>query len=64
MVSDNEHIAYVPASPVAIASKLTEVIDRADAPEYARIASESVGHSTWEDSGATFVQAFERAMRG
>ncbi len=64
MVSDNEHIAYVPASPVAIAKKLVEVIDRPDAPEYARIASESVGHSTWEDSGATFVQAFERTMRG
>lgn len=64
MVSDNPHIAYVPASPLAIASKLVEVVDRPDAPEYAKIASESVRDTTWEDSGAAFVQAFERAMRG
>jgi glycosyltransferase involved in cell wall biosynthesis len=64
MVSDNPYIEYVPASPVAIARKLVEVVDRADAPEYARTASESVSGTTWADSGATFVSAFERAMRG
>lgn len=64
MVSDNPFIEYVPASPVAIARKLAEVIDRPDAPEHARRISESVAGTTWADSGKTFVTAFERAMRG
>lgn len=64
MVSDNPHIEYVPASPLAIARKLVEVVDRPDAPEHARTISESVADSSWADSGAAFVAAFERAMRG
>lgn len=64
MVSDNPFIEYVPASPVAIARTLAEVIDRPDAPEHARRISESVAGTTWADSGAAFVTAFERAMRG
>ncbi|GAA0427752.1 MULTISPECIES: glycosyltransferase family 1 protein [Leifsonia] len=64
MVSDNPYIEYVPASPIAIARKLVEVVERPDAPEHARLASESVGGTTWAESGRTFVDAFERAMRG
>ncbi|SEB00738.1 rhamnosyltransferase WsaF family glycosyltransferase [Leifsonia sp. 21MFCrub1.1] len=64
MVSDNPYIEYVPASPVAIARKLIEVVDRPDAPEHARVIADSVASTTWADSGAAFVTAFERAMRG
>jgi glycosyltransferase involved in cell wall biosynthesis len=64
MVSDNPYIEYVPASPLAIARKLVEVVDRPDAPEHARTISESVADTSWADSGAAFVAAFERAMRG
>jgi len=64
MVSDNPYIEYVPASPLAIARTLAEVVDRPDAPEYAKTISESVASTTWEDSGRAFVAAFERAMHG
>jgi hypothetical protein len=64
MVSDNPYIEYVPASPLAIARKLVEVVDRPDAPQHARLISESVSETTWEDSGRAFLEAFERAMRG
>ncbi|WP_176714744.1 rhamnosyltransferase WsaF family glycosyltransferase [Leifsonia xyli] len=64
MVSGNEYIVYVPASPMAIAQKLAEIVDRPDAPAYAALASKSVADTTWEDSGRAFVAAFERAMRG
>lgn len=63
-VSDNPNIAYVPASPMAIARKLVEIVDRADAPAHAERISQSVADTTWEDSGKAFVAAFERAMRG
>lgn len=64
MVSDNEFIEYVPLSPPAIARRLVEVVDRPDAPERSLRMSESVAEISWEDSGAQFVEAFERAMRG
>ena len=64
MVSDNPYIEYVPASPIAIARKLVEIVDRPDAPDHARTISQSVADTTWEDSGKAFVAAFERAMRG
>jgi hypothetical protein len=64
MVSDNEFIEYVPASPLAIARKLVEVVERSDAPEHAKRVSDSVSTTAWEDSGKAFVEAFERAMRG
>lgn len=64
MVSDNPYIEYVPASPLAIARRLVEVVDRADAPERAVAMSASVAEVDWSDSGAQFVAAFERAMRG
>jgi hypothetical protein len=64
MVSDNPFIEYVPVSPQAIARRLVEVVDRADAPERAVAMSESVSKIDWKDSGDQFVAAFERAMRG
>jgi hypothetical protein len=64
MVSDNPFIEYVPASPVAIGRRLAEIVDRPDAPERAVAMSESVADVDWKDSGAQFVSAFERAMRG
>jgi hypothetical protein len=64
MVSENPFIEYVPVSPQAIARRLVEVVDRADAPERAVAMSESVSKNDWKDSGDQFVAAFERAMRG
>lgn len=63
LVSDNPYIEYVPASPLAIARRIAEVIDRPDAVERAIAMSESVASVDWSDSGAQFVGAFERAMR-
>jgi O-antigen biosynthesis protein len=63
MVSDNPYIEFVPSSPSAIARKLVEVMDRPDAAARSLAMSESVGLSSWADSGRQFVSAFERAMR-
>jgi hypothetical protein len=63
-VSDNPFIEYVPASPLAIAERLALVIDRPDGAERSVEMSRSVQNVNWADSGAQFVSAFERAMRG
>lgn len=64
LVSDNPYIEYVVSSPGAIANRLIEVVDRADAPDRAVAMSASLTDVTWERSGEQFVKAFERAMRG
>ncbi|CAN5208129.1 glycosyltransferase family 1 protein [soil metagenome] len=64
LVSDNPFIEYVPSSPGAIADRLVEVVDRADAVERSIAMSKSLDGVTWERSGTQFVEAFERAMRG
>jgi hypothetical protein len=64
MVSNNPYIEYVPASPAAFARKLAEVLDRPDAVERSLAMSQSVIDVNWEDSGAQFTSAIERAMRG
>lgn len=64
MVSDNPFIEYVPASPLAIARKMAEVLDHPDAVERSIAMSESVAQVNWSDSGAQFLAAFEGAMRG
>jgi O-antigen biosynthesis protein len=63
MVSDNPFIEYVPLSPLAIARKLAEVIDRSDAVERSVAMAASVADVDWANSGAAFVASFERAMR-
>lgn len=64
LVSDNPYIDYVASSPGAIADRLVEVVERADATERVVAMSQSLDGLTWERSGDQFVQAFERAMRG
>lgn len=64
MVSNNRYIEYVPASPAAFARKLVEVLDRPDAVERSLAMSQSVIDVNWEDSGAQFTSAIEKAMRG
>ncbi|KQV25489.1 MULTISPECIES: hypothetical protein [unclassified Microcella] len=64
MVSDNPHIEYVPASPMAIARRMVEIVDRPDQVERALAMSASVVDVNWADSGRQFVEAFERGMRG
>jgi len=64
LVSDNPFIEYVVTAPGAIADRLVEVLERADAPERAVAMSASLDGVTWERSGRQFVEAFERAMRG
>ncbi|MDN4639290.1 glycosyltransferase family 1 protein [Agreia sp. PsM10] len=64
LVSDNPFIEYADPSPKALARRLIEVVDRADLPEHARLASESVQGADWDAAGATFVKLFEDAVRG
>jgi glycosyltransferase involved in cell wall biosynthesis len=64
LVFDNPFVEWVPTSPVAIARRLVEIMERPDAGARARAMSESIGNFAWERSGEQFVSAFERAMRG
>jgi glycosyltransferase involved in cell wall biosynthesis len=64
LVSDNAYIEYVAPVPSAIADRLVEVLERADAVERSVKMSASLNDVTWERSGAQFVDSFERAMRG
>lgn len=64
MVSDNPYIEYMPPSPLAIARKLVEVVERPDAVERSRAMSESVEGIDWEESGRVFLRALEAALRG
>ncbi len=64
LVSDNPFIAYTPPLPRALADSLISIVDRPDAPAYARRAAESVATADWAESGKQFLAAFEEAMRG
>jgi hypothetical protein len=64
MVSDNPNIEYVQASPMAIARRLAEIINRPDGVQRSIAMSESVASVDWSQSGEQFTAAFERAMRG
>jgi hypothetical protein len=64
LVSDNPFIEYVKPSPAAMARRMVEVLDRPDAVERSIAMAASVENVNWEDSGAQFLSAFERAMRG
>lgn len=64
LVSDNDHIEWVPLSPAAIARRISEVITRPDNRERAKIMSQSVSETGWAASGRQFVDVFERVMRG
>lgn len=64
LVSDNPYIEYVQPAPGAIAKRLVEVVSREDAVERSIAMADSLEHTSWDDSGRQFVEAFERAMRG
>lgn len=64
MVADNPNIAYTPLSPSALARRLVSVVEAEDQIERSRLAAASMKGSGWEHSGAAFVDAFERSMRG
>jgi glycosyltransferase involved in cell wall biosynthesis len=63
LVSDNPFIAYSDSTPVALADKLTEIVNRKDSVDYSRQASDSVKNNSWEESGKHFVKIVERETR-
>jgi glycosyltransferase involved in cell wall biosynthesis len=64
MVSSNAFIEYSPALPRALADRLIAIVDRPDLSDHARAAALSLDDAGWSKSGAQFVAAFERVMRG
>ncbi|MET0304139.1 MAG: glycosyltransferase family 1 protein [Microbacteriaceae bacterium] len=64
LVSDNPFISYAPATPRALADAMLEVVDRPDLAAHAIRASESAAPLDWSASGAQFLAAFERIVRG
>lgn len=64
MVTNNEHIKYVDATPKSLAHALAEAVAQSETSSLSSQMSKSVSHLTWERSGEQFVAHFERAMRG
>ncbi|CAN5168080.1 hypothetical protein BH11ACT5_BH11ACT5_15190 [soil metagenome] len=64
MVSDNPYIEFVPPSPLAIARRMAEVVDRPDAVERSIAMSASASSRDWNASGVQFVSALDKALRG
>lgn len=64
LVSDNPFIAYVPASPKAIARKMVEVLEHPEAISRSKQMSASVASVDWSSSGEQFLAALKGAMRG
>ena len=64
MVSDSPFIEYVPPTPLAISRALQKAVHREDAVQRSIAMSESVSNTNWDSSGAEFVRAFEKVMRG
>ncbi|HWT45733.1 MAG TPA: hypothetical protein VN085_07195 [Vicinamibacterales bacterium] len=62
-VFDSPYVEFMPMSPRAMAEKMIEIVDRPDAPQHADEIATSVMQGTWHDSGRTFVEHFETAMR-
>jgi hypothetical protein len=62
-VFDSEYVEYLPMSPRAMAQKMVDIIDRGDAVQHAETISRSVTGGSWAESGRTFVDHFEHAMR-
>lgn len=63
-VSSNEYIEYSENSPLALANKMIEVVDRKDLVEHAKLASESVTSNNWDKSGKAFVSIVEAGISG
>lgn len=55
MVSDNPFIHYVAPTPQALADEMVRLVERADLPQYARKASESVQGLDWAEAGRKVV---------
>ncbi|NCU40625.1 glycosyltransferase family 1 protein [Candidatus Saccharibacteria bacterium] len=62
LVSNNPYIAYTDNTPLALANKLSEIVERNDLPGYALAASKSIPNSSWDSSGKKFVSILEREM--
>lgn len=63
LVSDNEYIKYVSASPEALAQALVDIVEMKDLPKYARKASESVARDGWQIAGEKFVSILDKELR-
>jgi hypothetical protein len=63
-VSQNPFIEYTEPNPRALADRIIAALDRPDRASHAVAASDSLAESTWDTSGARFVQIVEGVMRG
>jgi hypothetical protein len=58
-VSNNPFISYAQPSPVSLAKAMSDVVERKDAPEYAKKASDSVNDASWEHAKEKFMGIIE-----
>lgn len=62
LVSNNDFIAYSPATPAALARTLSEVVTRNEQSSHAQKAAKSIQGNNWEISGKKFVSIVEREI--
>jgi glycosyltransferase involved in cell wall biosynthesis len=62
LVSNNPFIAYADPSPLALAEKMSEIVNMPQLPRYAKKASQSVPDEGWDGPGNKFVQIVNREL--
>lgn len=63
LVSDSPYIAYVDASPQAMADALVRAVDNKKAQQYAEQAAKSVQGADWEVAGEKFLTIIDKVMK-
>lgn len=62
LVSNNPFIAYADPSPLALAEKLSEIVNMPKPTTYAKKAAASVPSAGWDEPGNKFVQIMDREL--
>jgi glycosyltransferase involved in cell wall biosynthesis len=62
LVSDNPYIAYADPSPRTLAQRLQDSVSRADLPQYAKAAADSVQMLSWDASAIGFEEVLLRCL--
>ena len=64
LVSNNPYIAYAEPTPLELAKKMSEIVNRPKPIEYAQQAAASVGESGWSHAKEIVVDVLERELYG
>jgi glycosyltransferase involved in cell wall biosynthesis len=63
LVSNNRYIAFTDNNPKSMAEKLSEIVERDDAVDYAQKASQTVLSSSWDEEGKKFINILKNGLQ-